>query len=269
MSQARTALIGYTGFVGSNLAAQSHFTDFYRSANIGEMRGGEFDLVVCSGVQAKKWWANQNEEADWAGITSLLEVLGTVSAKRFILISTVDVYPSPSGVDESSPVDPAINHAYGKHRYRVEKFVRERFANHLVLRLPGLFGTGIKKNVIYDLLHDNELGKINPAGVYQYYSLHRLWADIEQATRLQLPLLNLASEPVATRDIVARFLPDKCLAQESPFMVAYDMKSRHWAEWGSSAPGYLYEKETVLEQLGSFLARERQGGTRSPECRYR
>lgn len=256
MSSSRTALIGHTGFVGSNLAAQFSFTDFYRSSTIGDIRGGSFDLVVCAGVQAKKWWANQNEAADWEGITSLLDELKSISAKRFVLISTVDVYPYPSGVDESSLVDPAINHPYGKHRYRVEEFVREHFASHLILRLPGLFGTGIKKNVIYDLLHDNELGKINPAGVYQYYCLDRLGTDIERALQLGLPLVNLTSEPVATKVIKDRFFPEKTIADEVPFTASYDMKSKYWEQWNSPAPGYLYDKETVLEQLGAFIARE-------------
>jgi dTDP-4-dehydrorhamnose reductase len=257
MSQPRTALIGYTGFVGANLATQSHYTDLYRSSNIGDMNGGSFDLVVCAGVQAKKWWANQNEAADWEGITKLLEVLETVSVKRFILISTVDVYPNPSGVDEFTPVDPDTNHPYGKHRYLVENFVCERFADHLVLRLPGLFGKGIKKNVIYDMLHDNELAKINPLGVYQYYCLDQLGVDITRATQLGIRLLNVASEPVSTRDIAARFFPQKRIGDETPFTSNYDMRSNYWENWNSSVPGYLYAKETVLEQLGVFLTRER------------
>ena len=95
----RRALIGYTGFVGSNLDAPGRFTARYNSKNIGALNGESFDEVWCACVLAVKWWANQNPTADWAGICSLLEVLKYVESKRFILISTVDVYREPIGVD--------------------------------------------------------------------------------------------------------------------------------------------------------------------------
>ena len=60
----RTALIGHTGFVGSNLASQHGYTDCFNSRNIGEIAGRCYDTVVCAGVQAVKYWANQHPEED-------------------------------------------------------------------------------------------------------------------------------------------------------------------------------------------------------------
>jgi nucleoside-diphosphate-sugar epimerase len=252
-----TALIGSTGFVGSNLAAQIPFDALYRSTNIAEIEGREFDTIVCAGIQAKKWWANANAEPDWVGISGLLEILKTVRVRRFILISTVDVYPDPANVDEDVPVDPQINHAYGKHRFWAEEFVRGTFPDHLILRLPGLFGDGIKKNVIHDLLNRHETEKINPAGVYQYYFLDQLAADIGRAEQLGLRLLNISAEPVCTREILARFFPETPTGPETAFHAAYDMRSKYWKDWSSTAPGYLYEKATVLTQLETFITREK------------
>src|SRR5205823_2320580 len=105
------ALVGHTGFVGSNLASQRQFGALFNSKNIEEMGGGSFGLVVCAGVQAKKWWANQNPEADWQGIVRLLDVLKSIQAETFVLISTVDVYTNPMGVTESTPIA-GDNHVY-------------------------------------------------------------------------------------------------------------------------------------------------------------
>lgn len=262
-TETNCALIGSTGFVGSNLASQFLFGDKFNSSNITQICHQEYDLVICAGIQAKKWWANQNEAEDLAGINTLLECLKTVTAKQFVLISTVDVYPNPAGVDESSFIDYSSNHAYGKHRFMAEDYIRSHFANHLILRLPGLFGTGIKKNVIHDLLNNHELEKINPEGVYQYYFLDNLKADIQRAQELGLELLNISAEPVATKDVVSRFFPGAKVGEASPFKASYDMRSLYWKEWGSTAPGYLYDQSTVLNQLQKFIERELAATTKN------
>src|SRR5262249_39258513 len=114
------ALIGYTGFVGSNLDRQGMFHARFNSKNFQALANQEFDEVWCAGVQAAKWWANQNPEADWDRISALLRMLGTIKARRFVLISTVDVFACPIGVDETTvPVHYDLL-AYGRNRLRVE-----------------------------------------------------------------------------------------------------------------------------------------------------
>ena len=42
---------------------------------------------------------------------------------------------------------------YGRNRARLESWVRATFPeSHLVVRLPGIFGPGMKKNIIFDLV---------------------------------------------------------------------------------------------------------------------
>ena len=43
----KIALIGYTGFVGSNLLNQYEFTACYNSKNIQEIHGKDYDLCIC------------------------------------------------------------------------------------------------------------------------------------------------------------------------------------------------------------------------------
>lgn len=161
------ALIGYSGFVGSTLANALQPSHRFRSTTIGEMGGKHFEHVICAGVQAKKWWANQNPDEDMEAIQRLLDVLTTVTADRFTLVSTIDVYPCPRDVDEETLIDKTGHHAHGLHRLLVEEWVKMNFENHCILRLPGLFGPGLKKNVIFDLMHDNNLENVHPDGVFQ------------------------------------------------------------------------------------------------------
>jgi len=247
-----TALIGHSGFVGSNLLARRSYDSLYRSNDIDTIRGKNFEHVVCSGVQAMKWWANLHAEEDLAGIEKLLQPLAEVKAERFTHISTIDVYPVPRGVDEESPVDRAGHHAYGLNRLLVEDRIRELFPNVLILRLPGLFGPGLKKNVIFDMLHDNDLHKVHPGGVFQYYNLRHLADDIDRAWSLGLSVLNISTEPLGTGEIRDSFFPDKELGAGGPPPAGYDMRSIHAGAW-NGADGYLYSKAQVLADLKDFL----------------
>jgi hypothetical protein len=257
----RCALVGYTGFVGSNLRSQAPFGSIYNSKNIEDIAGNTFELLVFAGAQAKKWWANQEPEADWQGIDRALRAMATVKADRAVLISTIDAVPPGVGLDEAADCHAVENHAYGHNRLALEDAFRAHFDNPLIVRLPGLFGPGLRKNVIYDLLTDNILDKINPASSFQYYDLTRLWGDIQTAERAGLSLVHLVTEPVATSDILDAFFPDKRVGWDAAPEATYDFRTRHGATFaGAGAPeGYIEGKASVLARMGRFIEAWRAG----------
>jgi hypothetical protein len=87
-----TALIGSTGFVGTTLRSQTSFDEYYHSTNINNIDEKSFDLVVCAAAPAKKWYANLHPDEDRNVIDSLIAHLKTIKAKKFILISTVEIF---------------------------------------------------------------------------------------------------------------------------------------------------------------------------------
>ncbi|MGA2183633.1 MAG: NAD(P)-dependent oxidoreductase [Bryobacteraceae bacterium] len=248
----RTALIGHTGFIGSNLARQFAFDECYNSKNIGGIRGREFDLLISAGVSAVKWWANQNPAEDRARIDSLLTDLGQVRARRVVVLSTVDVYPINSGVDESFNCHSWPNHAYGVNRLHFEDAMRDRFGETTIVRIAGVFGPGLKKNVIYDLLHDNCLDMIHPDSSFQYYNVSRLWRDLRRLEGTRIRLINFVTEPIATRDIIDRFFPGKSVGAKPAPEAHYDVRTLHSLEFGASPP-YLAGAGQVLADLGEFV----------------
>lgn len=250
----RRALIGHTGFVGSNLDRQIPFTDRYNSRNFREMTGQRYDELVCSGVQAVKWWANQNPDEDWAGISPLLEVLDTVTADRVTLISTVDVYKTPVEVDETTVTDCADLHPYGRHRLLVEDRLRERFPDLLVLRLPGLFGPGLKKNLIFDVLNGKDLGGFHADSRFQFYDLTRLGADLARAQEAGLNLVNLAVEPVSVAEIVEGLTGRTYTHRTATPPHCYDMRSCHADAWGRCG-SYLEGRDDCLRRIFGFAGR--------------
>lgn len=250
----KRGLIGHTGFVGSNLARLTHFDSSYNSSNIDSIAGEEFDLLVCAGVRAEKWIANANPEQDRAGIDRLLDALKKVRAKQFILISTVDVFLTPIEVDEGSPVETTGLHAYGKHRYELEQELARRFPT-LVARLPGLYGKGIKKNVIHDFLKDHETHKIDSRGVFQFYGLHRLWEDLQLAMKHKLQLIHLPTEPVSVAEIAQAAFGREFTNYVVDKPARYDIRTKHAALLGGVGP-YLENKMAELEGIRLFVDHE-------------
>ena len=241
------ALIGYSGFVGGTLlnqAPEGFFDSQYRSTNIGEIDGKSFDRVFCSGVPAQKWIANKEPEKDLANINSLIEHLKTIKCKLFVLISTVDVYKNPNGVDEDTPIDEDGLHAYGLNRRHLEKFVESHFEDYLIIRLPGLVGPGLRKNVIYDMANGNDIEKINGSNVYQFYPMDHLWKDIEMAIGMDYKLVNFATLPISTQEIAQECFNLTLACSDDK--VEYNMKSKH------AINGYFHKKRAILTAIEEY-----------------
>ena len=249
------ALIGATGFVGSTLKKQRNFSVLYRSTNINEIKNREFDYVVCAGAPAQKWIANRNPKEDLEKINSLIEPLETITCKKFILISTVDVFKKPIGVDESTVVDEAGLHPYGCHRRLLEKFVETQFANYMVVRLPGLVGPGLRKNIIFDFLNSNNLDVIDSRGIFQFYPMVNLWFDIKKALTARLSLVHLTAEPISVADVSLHGFGKSFKRELEADPSIYDMQTLH-AEFFGSKGRYQYKKHETLQAIRAYFQHE-------------
>ncbi|WP_298146247.1 NAD-dependent epimerase/dehydratase family protein [Flavobacterium sp.] len=148
-----TILVGHSGFVGSNLMQQYNFDVAVNSTNVNSAFGLQPDLLVYSGVRAEKFLANASAEEDFKLIQTAIDNISKINPKKIILISTVDVYPTPTAVDEDFEIDELKQEPYGKNRFYLERWVEQNFTDYLIVRLPGLFGKSLKKNFIYDAIH--------------------------------------------------------------------------------------------------------------------
>ena len=247
------ALVGSTGFVGGTLLRSVPFEAQFRSTNASEMRGRRFDLFVVAGAPAEKWKANKDPERDWASVGGLIDNISAVEAAEAVLISTVDVYPTPIGADEDTPIDEAAQHPYGRHRLRLEQAFRARFPHGFIVRLPALFGTGLKKNAVYDLLHGNEIHKINARSAFQFYDMSRLWTDLQRFMASGVRLINVTSEPVTMGEVAREGFGMAFDNDPGTPPGRYDLRTRHDREFGGR-DGYLYDRASVLEGMRRFVA---------------
>ena len=147
------AVVGYTGFVGSNIYGSGEFEAGYNSSNIEEAFGTGPDLLVFTGLPAEKYLANSDPEKDLLRIKTAESNIAKIAPKKLVLISTIDVFRTPRGVDETAEIDTEGLEPYGYDRLMLEKWAREEYPDALIVRLPALFGKNIKKNFIYDYMN--------------------------------------------------------------------------------------------------------------------
>ena len=247
------ALVGHTGFVGGTLLRQRCFDRIFNSRNIAEIRGQRFDTLVCAGVPAAKWLANRNPYQDWQGISGLIECLDAATVRHFVLISTIDVYREPFRLTEDDAPSVDGLEPYSLHRLRLERFVEERYASHAIVRLPALFGTGLKKNALYDLINLNRTDNIVPNATFQWYPMRRLNRDLELITAAGINLINVTAEPVTIEEVRTRFFPQVAIGPPVASPPRYDLRTIHDVLLGGHG-GYHLRAAQVFDEMASFLA---------------
>lgn len=149
------SLVGYTGFVGSNICMQagSYIEGLYNSKNIESAYKTNPDILIYAGLRAEKFLANTYPDKDKLLIEEAKQNIKEINPKKLILISTIDVFKEPKNVNEESNINLQGLQPYGYNRYQLELWVRENYPDALIIRLPALFGINLKKNFLYDFIN--------------------------------------------------------------------------------------------------------------------
>lgn len=253
----KTALIGYTGFVGSNICSQYKFTDLYNSKNIGKIKNKKYDLVVSAGIPGTKWIANKYPIKDLKNIKKFINSIKTVKTKKFILISTEDVYENPYNVNEKTKIDPANVQPYGKNRLFLEKRLKKIFKKSLIIvRLPGLIGKNLKKNFIFDFLNRRKQSLHNSESMVQVYDLNNIWKDIKISLKYSFPIVNFAPEPIKISVVIKYAFNEEFVNKDEKRFLNYDVTSIYAHYFGSKS-NYLYDKNQVLKYIKKFIYQKR------------
>lgn len=173
---ARAGLIGGTGFVGGNLRAQRPFARHYSSKTISEIAGERFSTLICAGAPATMWAANADPERDRANLRRLAERIATARFDRLVLISTIAVLDDLGAGYTESSARFEERKAYGRNRRELEVALTERHGA-VILRLPALFGEGLRKNFVFDLI--NPVPSFLKPAIYE--TLQHVFTEEERA----------------------------------------------------------------------------------------
>jgi hypothetical protein len=243
-------LIGNTGLVGSTILENETYDHTFNSKNLHTFnhiaKDGDELFLTC--LPATKWMVNKNLTEDIQNIYRIINTISQHEYSKITLISTIDVYnDSPLGVDET--YSPNIDKlSYGNNRYLFELMVREMVKTDdlKIFRLPALFNKNIKKNVLFDLIHNNNVEQINQNSFFQWYNLDNLKSDIGKYST-EYPdesLFNLFTEPIYTSDIVELF-PEHMDKVQNGSKVIYDYRTKFG--------GYISNKHNVLKEIKQFI----------------
>jgi len=243
------AIIGHTGFVGSNLIKDMKFDYMFNTINIDRITDHEYDLVVCTGIPSLKWMANKNPEEDLSNIINLTNTLKKVKCNRLVLISTIDVFEKTFNNPDLVKCSKS-HHPYGHNRYYVEVKLKITFGDKLtIIRLPTVFGNNLKKNVLFDLLNHKIYNKINLCDKYQWYDVRELSKDITHILGQGVSEINLFSEPILMKEIIDEFFifNTKDFYFDSDSAKVYNLISRR------EYPKYWESKYVIMKKLQTFI----------------
>ena len=228
------AIIGHTGLIGGYLLDQYkkkiRNLDLFNSKNINEInKKKKYDVIFCSALPATKWIANKAPIKDKKNVLKLIRNLRKINTKKFLLVSTIDVHHK---------------HSYGKNRKILEKFVKKQFKKNFIVRLPGVFGKGLKKNIIFDLMNKNELSQIHLNDKFQWYDLNNLYKDISQIFRYNKVGVNeLYSVPIKNVEIIKLFKGIKNFKKRLK-PINYSIKPKE---------GFYKDKKYILNRIKKFI----------------
>ena len=242
----KVAIVGYSGLIGSHILAAHPKAALFNSQNIQELRGKSFDLMFLSTLPAEKWKANKFPETDKLVVEKVSENLSHVSSRDTVLISTVDVFAKPRGVEEGDTPGKFGNTCYGSNRFQFEEFVTSHFPNTWIARLPALVGTGLKKNVIYDLKHGKSVIDTPRNSTFQFYPLSRINFDLQVIMRNPSSTYHIVAEPISLDALSTKLALDENLF--GPEVISaphYDVRTSKSALWETQGKYQVTQEESI------------------------
>ena len=175
-------IVGGKGLTGSALVSylKNHDTEFkiIQRETKEEFFGKECDVLIYANGNALKYKANAEPYFDFiASTSSIAEYVHKIKYKKFVLLSTIDVY-NKTNLEKFSSEDIKINpkelSVYGYHKWLGENYVKRFCKEFLIFRLSGLVGIGLKKNPVYDFINKGKKVMTSPNSEMNFINTNKV-----------------------------------------------------------------------------------------------
>lgn len=158
------AILGANGLLGADLVTNlqsKYIITPITKQNYSEHKGKLFDVFVNANGNSKRFLALQNVIEDFeASTNSVYKTIFDFNFKKYVYISSVDVYPDPSSpkrTQEDLEIKIIDQNSYGFHKYLSEQIIKKHVSDWLILRPSTILGSNLKKGPIYDILENRHL----------------------------------------------------------------------------------------------------------------
>jgi nucleoside-diphosphate-sugar epimerase len=242
------SLVGYSGFIGQQLMRdyEKQIGNIYNSKNIHKLPDINHDTLIIAAPSAVKWQANKNPQDDLAKVSRLIEAVKASTANEVIHLSTCDIFDYSKGNRNFELDETFSDQPYSNHRRLLEDAVKG--LNYRILRLPTVYGHGMKKNILFDLITRNYdyLDTVNPHNQLQWINVNLVQQMIRFVQTQDIKVLNCATQPITNQEVFDLFkYKSKNYVEKAD--VVYDMKTtyNHW--------NYLISKKDILEDMRVFI----------------
>ncbi len=216
MTAQQTCLIlGGKGFVGRAIAEEARQRGYsvviVDKDEYEATKGTTCDLLINANGNSKKFLARENPRLEFdLSVRSVLYSLNDFTAKRYVHLSTMDVYPDvfdPRLNHEGVTIDTSRQSPYGFHKYLAEQLVCHYAGDWLIFRMAGFVGQGLWKNPIFDLLNNIPL-RVHPDSEYQYLNTRDLANSVFEMTKQDLSheIFNITGQGVISLREVSRLI---------------------------------------------------------------
>lgn len=155
------ALFGANGFVGNKVHSSLLATGKYDvtpvtrdsyAASIGKF----YDIIINSAMPSARFWAQNNPNKDFEeSVGKTASIFYGCTFDKFVQISTVSARCQ-------------LDTVYGRHKLAAENLCN--YGNNLVIRLGPMFGDGLKKGVLIDMLKGQKV-YVNGESSYAFASV--------------------------------------------------------------------------------------------------
>lgn len=168
-------ILGGSGFVGSAfvryLRALGVQVVVVGRENYGKISGQECDILINANGNSKKFLAKDDPKSEFqSSVASVRNSLVDFKYKKYVFLSTSDVYPDCSGSDitrEDLMLKVSEQSPYGFHKYMAELCVQHAANDWLIIRQGGFVGQGMKKNAVFDVLYGDKVW-VHPDSRFQF-----------------------------------------------------------------------------------------------------
>ncbi len=190
----KICIIGYTGFVGQviyNNLKNKHDVLGINSTTTSIPKD-YFDIIINCAGNAKKYLAKKKPYTDFSITTNIFQTILKLKFKKLIHISSIAALYAPD------------------NNYTISKLIAEKccklyYPHSVILRLGGLVGKNLTKNVVYDIAHNKNLF-VTLDSVYNYISTEEVAKIINRIITLGIKnkIFNIvANKSISVKDIIS------------------------------------------------------------------